>query len=354
MTLLQKTIQIKLVPTNSQEKLLDGTLLEYIRTVNHIVEVMNTEEKREIITTSTINSQLPSALKNQCIRDASSVVKKHKKGITKTLAILKKPVAIWNNQNFTFTENSLSFPVWINKSIKISVKALITPQQLNCLNLYKKGTLRITKKNHKYVAQISIAVPEVETATTGIMGVDLGIKVPAVCRTQDNKTLFVGNGRENKYTRRLFKEKRRKLGKNKKPKAIRTLNNKEQRIMQDLDHKYSRSIVDFAVENNIGTIRLEQLAGIRKSTRKSRKNNHSLHNWSFYRLANYISYKAAMVGISVEFVDPAYTSQTCPNCGKRNKTKDRQYNCFCGYHNHRDLVGAINIMSKIHGHSESA
>lgn len=73
------------------------------------------------------------------------------------------------------------------------------------------------------------------------------------------------------------------------------------------------------------------------------KQDFTIHNWSFYRLANYIDYKARLAGIRVEYVDPAYTSQRCPECGALNHAEDRNYVCECGYHTHRDLVGAINI-----------
>ena len=94
---------------------------------------------------------------------------------------------------------------------------------------------------------------------------------------------------------------------------------------------------------HIKTIKLEQLTNIRSTTRKSRKNNHSLHNWSFYRLAMFIEYKAKLEGISVEFVNPAYTSQKCPVCGNVHRAQDRNYSCSCGYHAHRDILGAYNI-----------
>lgn len=94
-----------------------------------------------------------------------------------------------------------------------------------------------------------------------------------------------------------------------------------------------------------GIIRLEKLANIRKQTRKSRKNNHSLTNWSSYRLAFYIEYKANLAGIKVEYVNPTYTSQKCPNCGHKNHTKDHRYHCTnCGYVGHHDIVGAKNII----------
>ena len=93
----------------------------------------------------------------------------------------------------------------------------------------------------------------------------------------------------------------------------------------------------------LSVIKLERLQNIRSTTRTSRKNNHSLHTWSFYRLATFIEYKTKLAGIEVEYVDPAYTSQICPICGRIQHAKDRNYICRCGFHTHRNLLGAINI-----------
>ena len=126
--------------------------------------------------------------------------------------------------------------------------------------------------------------------------------------------------------------------------------------MKDLDHKLSRQIVDEAVRHGVTVIRLEKLENIRsRATRESRKNNNSrsvrkqkdynrsVSTWSFYRLAKFIEYKAELAGIRVEYVNPAYTSQRCPVCGELNKAEGRDYECSCGYHGHRDIVGAMNI-----------
>ena len=103
--------------------------------------------------------------------------------------------------------------------------------------------------------------------------------------------------------------------------------------------------------SKLGTMRIvvkghdlvAQIQNIRSTTRTSRKNNHNLHTWSFYRLATFIEYKAKLAGIEVEYVDPAYTSQICPICGSVHHANDRNYTCRCGFHTHRDLLGAINI-----------
>ncbi len=207
----------------------------------------------------------------------------------------------------------------------------------------KLGTLRVTKKGRKWIAQISVHIPTVPRTGVRLMGVDLGLKVPAVAVTDDDTTRFFGNGRKNKYMKRKFRAERKALGKKKKPKAIKRRNQKEQRWMRDKDHKVSRAIVDFARQKKISVIRLELLANIRQTARTSRKNNQNLHSWSFYRLASFIEYKAALSGIKVEYVNPAYTSQTCPSCSVRNKVRDRVYTCACGFKGHRDTVGAMNI-----------
>ncbi|MBO5566997.1 MAG: IS200/IS605 family accessory protein TnpB-related protein, partial [Succinivibrio sp.] len=46
----------------------------------------------------------------------------------------------------------------------------------------------------------------------------------------------------------------------------------------------------------LAVLKLERLANIRSTTRSSRKNNHSLHSWSFYRLSQFIEYKAKLAG----------------------------------------------------------
>lgn len=195
------------------------------------------------------------------------------------------------------------------------------------------------------IAQIAVETNILQTIDKGILGVDLGLKIPAVCVTDNEKVRFVGNGRKNKYIKRNFRSRRKMLGKAKKLNAIRKSQNKEQRIMKDIDHKLSRKIVNFAVSSGVGTIKLEKLANIRKTARISRKNEKNLHTWSFYRLAQYIEYKAKLLGIEVQYVNPAYTSQICPCCGTKNHANDRKYICACGFQGHRDIVGARNIIN---------
>lgn len=362
---MQLSETLKMYPTEYQKNLIAEAMTEYIHTVNSLVSDAVNGHSIAKTTTADVTADLPSALKNQCIRDAKSIVKKHYKACHKailknrslikrgsavrvkapSLPVLRKPCCYINSQNYKIKDTCIEFPVMVHgKSKRISVPAKLTERQKSLFSDTKFGTMRIVVKNHTLVAQIVYEVPEPEPKTDGsVMGIDLGIKCPAVSYCSDGSVKFYGNGRRNKYLRRHYAYLRKKLQTSKKMKAVKRMNDKEQRIMRDIDHKLSHDIVETAVAHHVKIIKLEQLQNIRSATRRSRKNNHSLHSWSFYRLAQFIEYKAKLAGISVEYVNPAYTSQKCPICGSVHHAVGRNYTCECGFRIHRDLLGAMNI-----------
>ena len=348
---MQLTVILKLFPTDEQTDFLRKTLNQYINDENCLLDYYISVGKRVSLTSATFHSPLPAALRNQVVRDASSIYNTATKAdthLTGKFPVLRKPMAIWNNQNYTITDSKISMPVLTDsKSQRVKIKAQGSARTWELLKTSKLGTLRITVKNGKYVAQVAYEVIEnPKVVSTKAMGVDLGIKCPAVIVHENGATKFVGNGRQIKQVRRKYNNQRKKLMKHKKMKALKKLGNKENRWMRDVDHKISRSIVNEAIKNNVGIIKLEALSGIRRTTSKSRKNNHSLHSWSFYRLAQFIEYKARIAGIQIIYVNPAYTSQRCPHCGSVNHADDRKYVCEnCGYHSHRDRIGAVNILA---------
>lgn len=346
---ISTTISFKILPTNDQVMLLEDASAAYIDNINLLISEM-VEVKASIKKSSKdINAPLNSSVKNQLIRDANSIFKKVKKEKFKIIPVLKKRVIVFNSQNYKVVDNKyISVPLIVDgKSERVMIKANASnPYIKESLISGKLGTLRLTKKGFKWVAQVAITNPvELRDKEQGsILGIDLGIKVPAVGVTNTHKTKFFGNGKHNKHMRRKYQARRRAMGKAKKKKLLESSNHKEQRWMKNQDHKVSRDIVNFAINNCVATIRIEHLKGISKTTRTSRKNRTDLHNWSFYRLTEFIKYKATRAGISVEMVNPAYTSQICPSCKQKNKAKGRSYECsHCGFKTHRDRVGAINI-----------
>lgn len=337
------TVKIRFFPDNPN--ILRRLSQEYISTINQLTEHAIQQKSFPKITTKDIKTILPSAICNQAIRDARSVFAKYKK--TGKRSILKKPVYYINNQNYTILNNAIAFPIVVEGKVKKTYfHAIPTERDMELIKKSKLGLMRIVEKSGKWYAQVSVQIPEEKSTGENIMGIDLGLKNPAVAVTSTGKTRFFGNGRQIKYIRRKYQSRRKKLGKLKKLHAIKKLGNKESRWMTDQNHKISRQIVNFAIQENVSVIKLESLANICQTTRKSRKNAKNLHNWSFYQLQKFIEYKANLAGIKVVYVNPAYTSQTCPCCGTRNHANDRKYECQCGFKAHRDRVGAINIMNQ--------
>jgi len=289
-------------------------------------------------------SALPSAVKNQALRDAHCVFKRSLD--LEVLPLLKKPICQWNNQNWRIEQGHLILPVCVNGKTKQIEMACA---EVALVGL--RGLLRIKKKRGKWIADVTLtqAKPAL-SEQEGVMGVDLGIKVPAVVHVSGKGTCFFGNGRYQRHMRRRFYSRRKKLQKAKKLRAVRKSKGKEARWMKNINHQLSRQIVNHAYEHGVGTIKVESLAGIRKGTTsksrgaKARKNNRMKNSWSFYQLTAFLRYKAERLGIKVEQVDLADTSQECPACSARNKAQDRTYICAdCGWMGHRDKVGAINI-----------
>jgi len=108
-------------------------------------------------------------------------------------------------------------------------------------------------------------------------------------------------------------------------------------------------VIESAIEDNVSVIGLENLTGIRKRTKVRKKQRYTHSSWAFRELQTFIEYKAYEVGIAVVYVDPRYTSQTCPTCLhiSRNNRNGRSFLCeACGYALNSDLVGAMNIEAR--------
>ena len=72
--------------------------------------------------------------------------------------------------------------------------------------------------------------------------------------------------------------------------------------------------------------------------------------WGLFK--TFLEYKQSWSGGQVLFVDPKYTSQTCPVChhrSKENRQTQAEFKCvLCGHKEHADVVGAKNILERGH------
>ena len=69
-----------------------------------------------------------------------------------------------------------------------------------------------------------------------------------------------------------------------------------------------------------------------------------LNSWAYYQLQQFVDYKAQLAGVPVQYIEPAYTSQTCHKCGCIGNRNGKVFKCpHCGYTGHADVNASWNI-----------
>lgn len=187
-----------------------------------------------------------------------------------------------------------------------------------------------------------------------IVGVDLGLKIPAYVSVNDTPYIkkAIGNIADFLKVRTQLQSQRRRLqkalqstkggkGREKKMQGLERLKTKEINFVKTYNHFLSKSIIQFAVKNNAGVIHMEEL--------KFDKLKHKslLRNWSYYQLQTMVEYKAKREGIEVFYVDARYTSQTCSKCGNCEEGQRLTQDTFtckkCGFSCNADYNASQNI-----------
>lgn len=204
-------------------------------------------------------------------------------------------------------------------------------------------------KNKKWWLDIVVTkdVPE-NTEYQNVLAIDMGIKhIACSVDMASGKTVFYGN--DLNRVRGHYFWLRRKLGMKKAIDTIKKIGDREKRIVNDIIHKISRDIVNQAVETN-AVIILGNIKYLRKRRQKQyrRRMARLLAGFPYYKLMQYIRYKAALAGIKVIEVSEAWTSQTCHMCGERGQRKTQglfECNC-CGVREDADRNAAFNIAKR--------
>lgn len=132
--------------------------------------------------------------------------------------------------------------------------------------------------------------------------------------------------------------------------ALRKLKYKSERKINDAIHKTAKLYLDFCLENKISVVYYGDLDSATRGTKQKHRGNsltrQKLGQWNYGKIMDELKNKLGRHGITLVKVSEAYSSQTCPQCKTRNKVRNREYLCLeCGYAQHRDIVGSINILN---------
>lgn len=188
---------------------------------------------------------------------------------------------------------------------------------------YCGSSIQFDKTGKKIVLNLSLEIPQKECNLNEniVVGVDLGIKVPAVCALNVNPYAreYIGSVDDFLKIRTQIQNQRKNLskqlrnttgghGRTKKLKALDRYTKRERNFVKNYNHMVSSRIIKFALKHNAKYINLECLKGYNI-------NKKILRNWSYYELQQMITYKANKYGIIVRKINPCFTSQVCSECG---------------------------------------
>jgi putative transposase len=121
------------------------------------------------------------------------------------------------------------------------------------------------------------------------------------------------------------------------------------RQQRDLLHQAARNVVDFCQVEGVNHIAVGDVRDIQTGVRLGTKTNQKISQWPHGQFARYLVEKAARLGITVEWIDEAYSTRTCSHSGhvQPSSRRGRRFRCAgCGARVHRDVNGANNICSK--------
>ncbi len=214
-----------------------------------------------------------------------------------------------------------------------------------------RGPADLLYRNDTFFLAITVDTPEpTPTETADFLGIDLGIIQLAT--TSDGEFLNYAAGPKHSHVNQVrarfsrFRQKLQKKGTKSAKRLLRKRSGREKRFSKDVNHCLSKAIVSTAKGTGRG-MALEDLTHIRSRVNGSKRQRRVLHTWSFFQLRAFIAYKAALAGVRVVYINPAYTSQTCSACGhceKANRTSQSKFLCTsCGYACHADVNAAVNI-----------
>lgn len=363
--------QVKLMPEADQAAALGATL----RTVNDLatwvseVALVNDVPREYELRKHTYAHLKEQGLGAQAaqhvikkVRDAYTTLKANiragnlgKEGSKRRIKAESKPIVFRSEAAQPYDDRCLSWQydqqtvsIWTTSGRLKNIRFVCSANALKTLQAYRQGESDLIERDGVFYLVATCEVPEAEQyEPDGFVGVDLGI---ANIATTSTGYQAAGRGL-NRYRKRQLAL-RAKLQKKRTKSAKRRLkerSRREQRHVKNTNHIIAKTIVTEAERTGRG-LALEELKGIRTRVRLRKPQRVALHCWAFAQLGDFIVYKAKRAGVPLVFVDPAYTSQTCAECGhvdKRNRVDQGLFICRgCWVVAHADRNASHNIATR--------
>lgn len=346
---MKLVLPIKLAPSAEQTELLLKTTHQFNAACNEIAETafqLHTANKIElqkhVYYSIREKYRLPAQL---TIRAISKVAEAYKRD--KSVKPTFKPESA-----MIYDPRIMSFKGLESVSLVTVGGRVLVPMVLGTYQKARIGAIRgqadLIYRNGVFYLYLTLDVPESDPiCPEGFLGVDLGIVNIAV---DSDGTIHSGKSvNRTREKHDVLRAALQSAGTKSAKRHLKHLSGRTARFCRDVNHCISKHLVAKAKDTGRG-IALENLKGIRGRKPASKAQRRRLNSWGFYQLRQFIEYKSRLVGAPVVLVDPAYTSQTCPNCGFIHASNRPDRNSFicgsCGFAGSADHVAAVNIAAR--------
>ncbi|MEU6417105.1 RNA-guided endonuclease InsQ/TnpB family protein [Streptomyces spiralis] len=370
---MKLVVQVKLLPTPVQAAALEATLHACNEAASWVSEVAFEKDVKNNFALRRLTYDQAKArwglgaqaaqhvIKKTC--DAYAVLKANlragnlgRPGSRRYRKAAGKPVVFRPDSAQPYDDRMLSWQIpgrrisiWTVSGRVKDVAFTASPEQLATLALYRKGESDLVCRDGMWFLMATCEVPEapLNTDPVDFLGIDLGIV--NIATTSDGEIMA---GRELNRIRARERGLRARLQEKNTPSARRRLKKrrrKEARRARDINHKIAKYVVAEA-ERTARGIALEELTGIRERVRLRKPQRATHSSWAFAQLGAFIAYKARRAGVPVVYVDPAYTSRTCAECGhidRANRVSQAWFACRSrGFVDHADRNGSRNVRAR--------
>mgnify|MGYP001183388647 FL=1 len=248
--------------------------------------------------------------------------------------------------------------IYFVKNIVPPIKTKIGDNKLCQVRIVPQATCYVVEVIYKKKEQ------DLNLNKDNVLSVDLGLNNLCTCINNVEKQPFIVNGRIMKSFNQWYNKRRAKLmsfaGDKGTSKRLRRLNNYRNFWIEDYIHKISRFIINYCVDNNIGSLVVGLNKGWKQEINLGKKTNQKFVEIPFSRLIDKISYKCKLVGISFYLSEESYTSKVdhlaFEELGKHDAYlgKRKKRGLFQSSVNkliNADINGAIGIGRKVFGDS---
>lgn len=347
---MKLTLKIKLLPTDEEAKSLLQTIKEANKACNLISDIAWQQKafqqfKLHNASYHTIKgaTELSSQVIVRCISKVADAYKLDKK-VKRTF----KPLGSisYDSRILTYKPDNI-VSIW---SVGGRLKMPFVCHNPNYLPYIKGEADLLFRKGKFYLFQTVDVVEDDVEDVEEFIGVDFGLTDIAV--TSDgtkHSAEWLNQYREKRQKVRGSIQRKGTKGKTQSckrgcAKLLKRLKGKERTTATIQNHTIAKHIVQSAKEQGKG-IAIEDLTNIRfTSKRRNKKFRTKLGRWSFGQLRSFLEYKAALSGVKLVVVEPAYTSKTCSVCHHIGDRNNKSFKCNnCGNNMDADVNASLNI-----------